>query len=577
LIETAFNGIDYRRARHFLARLSKLQPQHSVAVKWREKLTERAREELATARTESQAGHHREAVLLIDLATRAWPDLPGLKDAHKQFIERYQRLRVGIWEPSDNPADPFPGRHAERHRDLGTIALFEPDRMVDGVVRYRSAYFESWEPRDLGREWEFWLRPRRAEWECRPAVSTGLIVEALQNRWDPTSPEYDDRWVSHVAVVSAPSPQQFRMKLERIPLRLEAWLRSPIRLDDAAHSWNTDLDPAVWSDTAQQRFRLSEKTDQSVTFVRSRPEPPGLKGRHLTEIVEEMLPNWDRALQALLRGEIDMVPAVEFRDVRGLQRDSRFFTLQAALPRTHIVMFHPESLLTRSAPLRRALLQALPREALLAESLLEGADRSLGRLSTGPFASTSYGYHKDLPQPAYDVITAASLVATAKKEHGGTLSTLRIAAPSETAIRRVLPQMIEAWKRIGLTVEVVQESGAEWDMAYRSLCVIEPFADLWPLFSPTGQVKQAAIAPFPHPVREELLELERAVDWTMAMRILERLQQEFLTEARYLPLWEVDEFQVFRRRVAGLSTRPMHPYFDAERWTVQSWFPMETP
>lgn len=577
LIENAFNAIDYRRARHFLARISKLQPQHNVAVKWRDKLIERAREELNTARSESQTARHREAVIHVDLAARAWPDLPGLKDAHKQFIERYPRLRIGIWEPPDNPANPFPGRHAERHRELGTIPLFEPDRLVDGVVRYRSAYFENWEPRDLGREWEFWLHPRRPDWECRPAISTGLIVEALQSRWNPASPEYDDRWVGHVAAVSAPSPQKFRMKLERIPLRLEAWLRSPIRLDDAARSWNTDLDSETWNDPVQQRFRMVERAEQSTTFVRSRPEPPELKGRHLTEIVEETLPNWDRTLQSLLRGEIDMVPAVEFRDVRGLQKDSRFFTLQSALPRTHIVMFHPESLLTRSAPLRRALLQALPRESLLAESLLEGADRSLGRLSTGPFASTSYGYHKDLPQPAFDVVTAASLVATARKEHGGTLPTFRIVVPSETAIRRVLPRMLDAWQRIGLTVEVVQEPGAGWDLAYRSLGVIEPFADLWPLFSPSGRVEQAAIAPFPHPVREELLELERAVDWTTAMRTLERLQQEFLTEARYLPLWEVDEFQVFRRRVGGLSTRPMHPYFDSERWTVQSWFPMETP
>ena len=577
LIETAFNAVDDRRARHFLARLIKLQPQHSVAVKWRDKLIARATQELSTARSESQAGHHGEAVSHIDLAARAWPDLAGLKDAHKQFVERHQRLRVGIWQPADNPADPYPGRHAERHHDLGTIPLFEPERVVDGVVRYRSAYFETWEPRDLGREWEFWLRPRRAEWECRPAVTTGLIVDALQRRWDPMSPEYDDRWAGHVAAVSAPSPQQLRMKLERIPLRLEAWLRSPIRLDEATRAWNTDLDPAVWDNPAQQRFRRVEHTDQKSTFVRSRPEPPELKARHLTEIVEQALPNWDRALQALLRGEIDMVPAVEFRDVRGLQSDSRFFTLQAALPRTHIVMFHPESLLMRSAPLRRALLQALPREVLLAETVLEGADRSLGRLSTGPFASTTYGYSKDLPQPVYDVVTAASLVATAKKEHGGTLPTLRIVAPSETAIQRALPRMLEAWQRIGLTVEVVKEPGTQWDMVYRSLRVVEPFADLWPLFSPSGNVDQAAIAPFPHPVREEMLELERAVDWTTAMRTLQRLQQEFLTEARYLPLWEVDEFQVFRRRVAGLNPRPMHPYFDCERWTVQSWFPMETP
>ncbi len=577
LLESAFNVGDYRRARHFLARLAKLQPQHHVALKWREMLIARAGEELATARTEFQSAHFREAVLHGDLAALAWPELAGLKDAHKQFIDRYQRLRVGVWEPEDHPADPFLGRNAERHRELGTVALFEPDRVVDGVVRYRSAYFESWEPRDLGREWEFWLKPRRAEWESRPALSTGLIADALHERWDPTSPNYDDRWIGHVAAVSAPSPQQFRLKLQRIPMRLEAWLRSPIALGDSARGWNSDLDPAAWNSVDQQRFRIAAQTGTETVFVRTRPEPPEYKPRHLTEIVEQRLPHWERALQALLRGEVDMLPTIEFRDVRSLQNDSRFFTLQAALPRTHIVTFHPNSPLMHSAPLRRALLQSLPREMILNEFVLDGADKSLGRLSIGPFPSTTYGYYKELPQPTYDVITAASLVATAKKENNGKLPVLRLAAPSDACIRRALPHMLEAWQRVGLSVELITEPSADWDLAYRSLRLTEPFADLWPLFSPQGRVEQAAIAPFPHPVREELLELDRAVDWTAATRTLQRLQQEFLTEARYLPLWEVDEFQIFRRRIGGLSVRPMHPYFDCERWTVQSWYPTEGP
>ncbi len=577
LMETPFQAADYRRSRHYLARLLKLQPQHPVAAKWRDNLMNRAREELAAARTDAQSGRQRDALTHGDLAARAWPELAGLKDAHKQFVERYPRLRVGLWEPVDHPAYPFADRNAERRRELGTVALFEPERLVDGVVRYRSAYFETWEPRDLGREWEFWMRPRRAEWESRPVLSAGLIADALQGRWDPQSPAYDDRWVGQVASVQAPSPQQLRMRLHRIPLRLEAWLRTSVPLGDATRSWNAGMDPAAWDDVAQQRFHLARKTDAETVFVRTRPERLESKTRHLTEIVEHQYPDWDRTLQGLLRGEVDAVPTVEFRDIRGFQNDSRFFMLQSALPRTHLILVHPESILTRSAPLRRALQQALPREAILHEQVLDGADRTLGRLVTGPFATTSYGYHRDLAQPPYDSTTAAALVATSKKELDGKLPTLRMVVPSETCVRRALPAMLEAWKRAGLTVEIVTEPSSPWDLAYRTVRVVEPFADLWPLLSPVGRTEQAAIAPFPHPVREELLELDRAVDWTAAMRTLQRLQQEFLTEARYLPLWEVDEFTIFRRRVGALPLRPMHPYQDCDRWTVQSWYPTEVP
>lgn len=577
LVEQPFLAADYRRSRHYLGRLVKLQPQHPVATKWRDKLITRAGDELAAARAATQAGQHRDALEHGDLAARAWPDLPGLKDAHKQLVDRYPRLRFGLWEPADNPAFPFPGRHAERRRELGTIDLFEPDRLVEGVVRYRSEFFETWEPRDLGREWEFWMRPRRTAWESRPLMSAGLIAEALEDHWQLTSSAYDDRWAGTVASVAAPSPQQLRIRLQRIPLRVEASLRTPIPLGEASRAWNTDLDAAAWNAVTQQRFRLAEQTATETVFQRSRPEPADSKNRHLTEIVEHQYADWDHALQGLLRGEIDAVPTVEFRDARGLQNDSRFFTLPAALPRTHIMLIHHESLLTRSAPLRRALLQALPRESILTDQILEGADRTLGRLVTGPFATTSYGYHRDLAQPVYDPTTAAALVATSKKEHEGKLPVIRLAVPADAAVQRALPVLLEAWKRVGLTVEVVTDPATPWDLAYRTVRIVEPFADLWPLLSPSGRAEQAAIASFPHPVREELLELDRAVDWTAAIRGLQRLQHEFLAEARYLPLWEVDEFTVFRRRVAALPLRPMSPYQDCDRWTVQSWYPTEQP
>lgn len=577
LIVAPFQAADYRRARHYLGRLVKLQPQHPVATKWRDMLIAKATEELAAARSDTQSGRHRDALTHADLAARAWPELSGLKDAHKQFVDRYPRLRVGVWEPADNPADPFPGRHAERRRDLGAIELFEPDRVVDGVVRYRSEFFDAWEPRDLGREWEFWLRPHRATWESRPVFSAGQIAEVLEDFWRPTSAIYNDRWAGNVAAVEAPSPQLLRLRLQRIPLRVEASLRTSIPLGETSHSWNADLSTAAWNDVTQQRFQLAEQTATETVFLRSRPEPVETKNRHLTEIVESQYPDWDHALQGLLRGEVDMVPTVEFRDARNLQKDSRFFTLPAALPRTHIIMIHPESFLARSAPLRRALLHALPRESLLYESILDGSDRTLGRLVTGPFARGSYGYHRDLPQPVYDSTTAAALVATSKKELGDKLPTIRLAVPADTCVQRAVPAMLESWHRVGLTVEIVTDASTAWDMAYRTVRVIEPFADLWPLFSPHGRAEQAAIASFPHPVREEMLQLDQAVDWTAAMRGLQRLQQEFLTEARYLPLWEVDEFTVFRRRVAALPSRPMHPYQDADRWTVQSWYPTEQP
>jgi hypothetical protein len=65
------------------------------------------------------------------------------------------------------------------------------------------------------------------------------------------------------------------------------------------------------------------------------------------------------------------------------------------------------------------------------------------------------------------------------------------------------------------------------------------------------------------------------VDWTAATKLLHRLVADLLIDARYIPLWEVDEFFITRRHVTGLPARLLHTYHDIERWTVQSWYPQD--
>jgi ABC-type transport system substrate-binding protein len=314
-----------------------------------------------------------------------------------------------------------------------------------------------------------------------------------------------------------------------------------------------------------------------VILRRSRFEPETLKVRHLVDLDEQRYPAWSDALQGLLRGEIDAVPLTEYRDVRALQGDQRFFVLQQALPRTHLITIHPASPLARNSSWRRALSLAIPREPILRDQVLDGQDSAYGRLSVGPFPSSLTASPRQLTPPAFAPSSALALLATAKTEAGGSLPVLRLLAPTEPTVARALPSLLAAWKRIGIVVEQVDSPEAGWDLAYRTLQLTEPVVDFWPLISPSGRAELAAITPFPHPVREQLLELDRTIDWTSALRQLERLQSEFLAEARYLPLWEVEEFMTVRRRVGNLIARPLDPYQGCERWTVQSWYPTETP
>ena len=138
--------------------------------------------------------------------------------------------------------------------------------------------------------------------------------------------------------------------------------------------------------------------------------------------------------------------------------------------------------------------------------------------------------------------------------------------------------MIEQWKRVGIEVRLNDDSNdREWDLVYKTVSVVEPVSELWPMLAVRNDATIESLKPLPERMRRQLVELERTTDWTSAMRLLRRIETELLVEARYVPLWEVDEYVVVRRNLLGLPPQLMNTFQDAERWTLQSWYPQEAP
>ena len=338
------------------------------------------------------------------------------------------------------------------------------------------------------------------------------------------------------------------------------------------------------AELGRQRFTRVSANEHQAVFHRARPQPASTRLRHVNEVDEVKYDSWEKSLQGLLRGEVTLLPTVDLRDLKGLQDDGRFFVMQYALPQSHFLMFQSKTAALRDGQLRRAILHTVPRERLLREVVLKDAPASHGRLVTGPFASSSYGYNRLLKPPAYDPQLAAALAQTAKKQLGGTLPPLRLLCPDDPVLREAARAMIAEWKRIGLTVTLVEDAAPDaaltrddWDICYRTARFVEPIADIWPLLTLQTEARVAALQPLPERTRRTLLELERTIDWTTATALLHRLLGDLLTEARYVPLWEVDEYLVTRKHLIGLPPRPMHTYDDIERWTLQSWYPQDAP
>ena len=576
---------DYRQARHFLNRLATREPDHSIAQKWKNDLTAKATAAIGEARAASARGEAASAAEIVDRAARIWPEAPGLKEAHRELTDKHQSLRVGVMRlPGETTRSPFLSDADERARLLTAAPQFEPTRIDDQGVRYRSAFFETWEPTDLGRQVRFTLKLTRADWESRLLVTSADVYEELSARLDPASSVFDERLAGFVSGMTVQSPSEFTVHFRRLPLRLESLCRFTVGERPESQSPTEASTDESLSQSSRQRFTRVSRDERQAVFRRVRPQPATARQRHVDEIVEVRYDSWETALQGLLRGEVTALPHADLRDLKALQDDGRFFVVPYALPQSHFLMFQPKTAALRDSQLRRALLHAIPRERLLSELVLKDAPASHARLVTGPFASKSYGYNRLLEQPAYDPQLAATLALAAKKRSGGTLPALRLSCPTDPVVRETARAMIENWKRVGLDVKLLDdpapaagEADDGWDICYRTAKFVEPVADIWPLLTLQTEARVEALQPLPERTRRVLLELERTIDWTTATKLLHRLLADLQTEARYVPLWEVDEYLVVRRNLVGIPARPMHAYDDIERWTLQSWYPQETP
>ena len=45
---------------------------------------------------------------------------------------------------------------------------------------------------------------------------------------------------------------------------------------------------------------------------------------------------------------------------------------------------------------------------------------------------------------------------------------------------------------------------------------------------------------------------------------------------RYLPLWELDGYMIYRKQVRGVPTEPLHCYEQIDRWNVEAWYATDT-
>jgi hypothetical protein len=593
LFAAALEAHDPRAARYSLRRIGRRYPNHKVIKDRSADLVQRTRDVLAQAVAAERSGEASRALDLAEEAARTWPDLSDVLPIYNRLAARWQRLRVGVIDlpsPGDHPPALVLSAADKRRRQLTETPLFEPARLENKIVRYETAFFREWEPTELGHSVLFRLRPYRSASESRPLVTAASLAEALARRMDHSNGDYDARFAAAVESLAVRSPFELLLRFRQAPLRPESLFAFACSPTDAAAFGIVEPVSAGQSDRAGPRpgsfpFELVDLGKERTVYRRSMAEGTGAVDGHVTEIVETRFENSEKAIQALLRDEVSCLVHVSPWRIRALQSKKEFFTQQYALPTTHVLQFNPHCRALSARTLRRALVYSLNRPQILSDVFLHEAPGKLGRMTSSPFASGSYGYDPQVAPHKFDSALAYSLAKSAEKELGERPPLLRLVCPADPDIQAASARILAQWKAIGIEARMAAVSAidlaapdfGEWDVVYRAETLAEPLVDLWQFLALTPSTETGALAHLPMWLRQELLKLDRVGDWSSAEQLLRRLHKQFWAEAYLIPLWEIDDVLVHRKNVRGIPERPLTPYQKIEGWKVEPWYSREQP
>ena len=576
-----------REARYYISRLRKTDPDHPTAKQLSEEFLARAGGLLEQAQAAQAEEKHDVALAETLHATKVWPTHPSLRSVFRATASRYQILSMGVYRFAGDTTPFFLPTEADRRRQsLLSTELFEV-RKIDGAAFYESRYFEEWTPTDLGREIVFSLRPRRAIWESNPMLIAPDVVRAIQDRLSPDSPYYDERMSTFVHSLQVNSPHEFSIRFSTVPVRPQAIFRFPVRQPTPASSTEAESTSAseAASTTASEdgvegllskRFKIHEQSEDKVSFRRVVPQRKNLSRYRVAEIVEHRYEDHKEAIKGLLTGDVSVLPDVPVWMADQFEADDRFFTEPYGVPTTHVLQFNPESSAIKNSEFRRALAYVINREKILSETVLRDPTMKRGRIVSAPFPSTSYAYRAQTKPRPYDLYLAYSLKTVSKKKFGGEVPELTMVCEPGEVIAAAAEALVAQWNRIGIKVRIVgqdEKLPEDWDIVYRTVRMTEPVTELWPFLTMKQDARVEDLEHLPDWLRQQLIELEQAVDFNSSVEMLQRLHFRLHQLVHIVPLWEIDDVIVIRNNNQGFPAGLIHPYQNVEQWIVQPWYP----
>lgn len=570
---------DYRSARIVLERLSeKFGAEHPTISQWQSQLNKSAGEKLNAARQHLASKEYREAIDAIRQALDISPDVPGGKAIETELAETYPQIIVGVTQPAltydSGRLDDWAARRTGRlvHREL--IEFLNAGN-EGGEYEFPGGLIER---SPDGRTMTFRMK-QFAEGGGTLIANGYDLSRRLLELANPWSLEYREAWASLVTGVTVEDVLKVDVKLRRSHVLPQALLRVPM-----AASIQRDGKVAL---EGTGSFRVDILGDGETRFLLKDFTP----GSRLAELIERRFDDAQSALNALRRGQIDVIDrlfpsdAARLRDQLGSGSD--LVLQQYALPTVHMLVPKSEHPFLANANFRRALVFGIDRHLILNEELLGGREIPGCRVLSGPFPAgiddrdpLGYAYDHTLTPRVWRPRLAKLLTYIAEKElatkaelleeEPPKLTPLLIAHPATESARNACQAIILHLSLIGIEIKVKElppgvttDPDNECDLLYTEIAIWEPIADARRLLGMRGVAETDS--PF---VAQALRRLDAAENWGEVRDQLVALHRAAHNEVSVIPLWQTVDFFVYNKRLRNIGEQPVWLYQNVDQWRL---------
>lgn len=569
---------DYLEKRNYIAARKMLswaeerfggQQRATTLAAWQEKLDDRAALRLKEARQYLASDRMREAFDASREILQIAPEFPGGQELAAAIARRYISITVGVSRranPNTLDGNDWSSRRIRRLLDRSVAEL-------SGIGPDGGQYYSPLATLELGDDGRSVIVKLRRNLEADANLNGFELAEQLLSHSD-VNPRQAPLWAELANRVSVRNVYDVNVELRRSFLRPDALLQFP---------WTNATGGARPSQpylvTGQETNRLFLRLNDSYALrVASQPQ----------DITEQFFKSTGAAVQAIARGEIDVIERIFPADL-DLARSVENLTIDKyAIPSVHMLIPNFDRPFTGNRKFRRALVYGIGRKTLLEQDLLGGEPVPGCRLISGPFPagrfdddSLGYAYNPLLKPRPYEPRLAVTLAEIAFQELVTAASKSGEESPERPQLRLLhpdgeIPRIASAGvsqylTAIGIECDAIAMPAGEswptdnnWDLLYYDNIMAEPILDAHRLLGSQGICGGGSAY-----LELALRRLATTDNWADARTQLHRIHYLGRQEAAVIPLWQLTDHFAYTPRVQGIDSEPVTLYERIESWHVQ--------